>query len=331
MKIYNEWLKGNYREKWETKKYADKTISNYQRALERFHKCLIENHFEPQLIRISEVNEKHKYSWANEVYSWDISTTAREAYISDIRTFLNWCKDKAEGKVRKRKNQPKKGDKTVTTIKDFEKMTSLITPENGMGIDGYRTLKSGEKVQKKKNYYRSWLKDTFWLSLLLGGRGDEITNFTWNEIKRKEYDGSFVYWIELEDHKVEDADDNIIPIYDKTYEILKGLGLEEKIGSNEYVVAPEIEKRSTMRNFLGKAWKWYWQDVAKLDPNIKWKSLRSTNITLSNILTGDKAKYFKKHTQADTERIHYMNAQVAAASMFREEFKDIEPEKAVSK
>ena len=330
MIFYNEWLKGKHRAKWESKVYAKKTITNYQRSLNAFHACMVKNKYSPERIAILQVNEVHKICWANEVYSKGLSNDATAAYINDVNTFLKWCVDRIAGKIRRRTATSKKGDKTVTTIKDFVKMVDLITPENGKGTDGYKTLVSGRRVPKKKNYYRPWLQDAYWLSLLLGGRGDEIVNFQWNEVKSGEYeDGKRAYWIELRDHKVEDADDNIIPMFDKTYQILLRLGLESKLGTSEYVIAPDIESRATIRNFLGKAWRWYWREVAGLNPKVKWKSLRSTNITLSNILSGDKAQYFKKHTKGDTERIHYMNSQLAAASMFGSEFKDIIPENAI--
>ena len=330
MTIYNEWLKGSHREEWEEKQYAIKTIRNYQKSLNEFHAVLVKNGYHPQFIELSKVSEVHKMCWAKDVYSRGLSDYRKESYISDVNSFLNWCRDKINGKVRKRRNRAKKGDKTVTTVRDFEKMIQFVTPENAIGIETWTDSKTGQQKEKRKNYYRHWLSDGMWLSVLLGGRGEEVINFRWNEVKEVEYEGGAkAYWIELRDQKVEGKEDNIIVMYQKTYEILQNLGLKEKIGTTEYVLNPAEMDRRKMVNFIGKAWRHYWRDVAKLDPKVKWKSLRSTNITLSNILAGDKAKFIKKHTNADTERTHYLNSQIAAASVFGEDFKDVVPEKAI--
>ena len=139
----------------------------------------------------------------------------------------------------------------------------------------------------------------------------------------KTEDGQKVYWIELKDHKTESRDYNSIPVYEKTYDILIRLGLNEKMGSDKYVIAPEHQNRKTIKRILSNAFHWYWREVAGFDRNVKYKSLRSTYITLATNLAGDQYKLIQKHTKADTTRKHYIDSSRMVAGMFGQEFKDI--------
>jgi hypothetical protein len=153
----------------------------------------------------------------------------------------------------------------------------------------------------------------------------DIVDFKWNEVEvRNGINGKKLYWVELLDHKFMKAHEveqkQFIPIYNQTYELLQRLGLKEKIGTNEYVLAPKVENRKGMKKVLGDSFRWYWRDVAEMNPKVKYKSLRSTFITLATNLAGDQYQLIQKHTQADTTRKHYYDKSVAVSEMFEQDF-----------
>jgi len=67
------------------------------------------------------------------------------------------------------------------SIKDFERLLSVITEDNGEQV-----LSTGEK----KYHYHNWLRDAFELALLSGGRRDEIMLMKFSDII--EQDGKLI-------------------------------------------------------------------------------------------------------------------------------------------
>ena len=72
---------------------------------------------------------------------------------------------------------------------------------------------------------------------------------------------------------------------------------------------------------MSRAFHWYWRTVAGLNPDIQFKSLRSTFITIASLSAmGDKWKLIQKHTNMDTTRKHYFEKSHAVSEMFGEDF-----------
>ena len=66
--IYNAFLNGEKGEIWEKRPSSKKCIQNYQRALERFHECLVNNSYNPQIMPLSSLSKKHLNCWVREVF-----------------------------------------------------------------------------------------------------------------------------------------------------------------------------------------------------------------------------------------------------------------------
>ena len=98
------------------------------------------------------------------------------------------------------------------------------------------------------------------------------------------------------------------------------LGINEKIGPDEYVLAPKETNRKRMKRILGESFRWYWREVAGFNPNVKYKSLRSTFITLATNLAGEQYQLIQKHTKADITRKHYYDKSVAVSNMYGQDF-----------
>lgn len=295
MLIYSDFLDGKIGQQWEKRPKSPKSIENYKRTLERFHECLRNNGFNPEIISLSSLAKEHLNCWVREVKERYKANKTQNDYLNNLSIFLKWCSKRGGGAICNSLDHVQrgktKGDTHSASLYEFSEMIALITPENGKGKENWRDSKSGKIISKSKNYYRDWLVDGLWLSLLLGGRGDDITDFKWNEIHfRKTEQNKELIWIELPDHKYHKSQGveryNFVPVYKQTYQILERLGLKDNIGKDEFVLAPEFTNRKRMKRILGESFRWFWK-LAGFDPHVKYKSLRSTYITLATNLAGD--------------------------------------------
>lgn len=330
MELYNLYINGKKGESWEKRPTSKKVIEGYRRTLEKFHKCLIEAGFQPATLRLSNIHEVHLKPWVSEVKKTYNSPYTQNHYLNDLSVFLNWCTRRGATGISNYLDHVEraktKGDTTTVSIDDFKNMLQLITVQNGKSSESWIDSKTGKEQTKTKNHYREWLNSGFFLSLLLGGRGDDIADFKWNEVKTKtNKHGKKLYWIELFDHKyyrkykVEKYDH--ITVYKQTYSILQSIGLDNKIGTSEYVIAPEIDKRSRVLRIMSESFRHYWRlYIGHHDSKISFKSLRSTNMTISSIVAGPNSDLIKKHTKSDTTRKHYIEKSMLVAEMFGDDF-----------
>jgi len=154
----------------------------------------------------------------------------------------------------------------------------------------------------------------------------DITYFKWSKVRSKKTENSSQhYWIELLDHKYLKQHNverfNYVPMYKQTYNILLHLGLKENLGKDEYVLASDFKNRTRIKDIMSRAFHWYWRTVAGLNPDIQFKSLRSTFITIASLsATGDKWQLIQKHTNTNTTRKHYFEKSHVVSEMFGKDF-----------
>lgn len=79
----------------------------------------------------------------------------------------------------------------------------------------------------------------------------------------------------------------------------------EMTGEQRYIVAPEFDKRYSLKKFISKAFTHYWR-VAGLKRNVSFKTLRKTYETRLTSVIGSKAM-FVKHNSDKTAIKHYLD------------------------
>ena len=315
---------GKHDRRPKNKKYINRCID----ILERFINCLDRNGHNTHLITLGSLNKFQLECWIDEVKDSEIAGKTKNDYLNTISTFLKWCSKRGRITVCDHldhiERDATEGDTTVIEPHEFEAMMELVTPEHS--IEETFEKHRGKVKPRKRNHYRDWMQDALWLSLLLGGRGDDITEFKWSDVKtRTNRNGDTSYWIELFDHKFFRQHNKKqyihIPIFKKTYDILLRLGLEDKLGTNEFVISPETENRDTVKRVMSRAFLWYWRLYAPdSERKVSFKSLRSTFVTIATIITGDQFEMVQKHTNRDTANKHYMKKSLAVSQMFGMDF-----------
>jgi integrase len=222
------------------------------------------------------------------------------SYIIETHKYGNSYSNPFEGiKRRFVKYEPK-----AVTSNDFFKLLQVISKENGVKV-----LKSGER----KNYYRDWLKDAFWLGLYTGGRRDEVVRLKWSDIVYDE-NGQPSHF-NCSDYKFNRSHNDIVTdeerkvkqflIYSDFMTFLERIGYSAHRNSDSYVLAPESSyKRETMIDLISKA---FTQFLSKTDIREKllFKNLRKTFSTSVRNQCGDQAHLITSHGGLSVIDKHY--------------------------
>jgi site-specific recombinase XerD len=121
-------------------------------------------------IHTDHVSEFHKF-----LKGGDLSQRTYNAHMQGVKYFFGYvikdlkiAMDNPMGKV---KMPDVHYDPEIIPVEEFERLLSVITPENGIGVKG--------QTKHTVNYYRPWLKKVFVLALLIGERLDGIVLLRW--------------------------------------------------------------------------------------------------------------------------------------------------------
>jgi integrase len=209
----------------------------------------------------------------------------------------------------------------VTTIsqKNFYNLLKVVTPENGI-----KTLSTGER----KNLYKDWLINAFWLGLFTGGRREAVINLKWSGIRVDEK--KVPSYINVSDYKYNQSKSDVVSedekkvdslvIYKEFYKYLIKLGYEKHKGSERYILAPETNmKRETMKDFISKAFTHFAQ-IIEPEEKLEFKHLRKTFATAAYNQFGDEANFITGHEGIGVMQKHYLNKK-AIQKKARESFK----------
>lgn len=183
-------------------------------------------------------------------------------------------------------------DPEIIPVEEFEKLLSVITPENGMGVKGTKRI-------HKVNYYRPWLKKVFVLSLLIGERLDGVVLLRWTHIE-----GNFFKIPNFKVNRIQKVDKyySYTPITTDLAELLLQFDMTDQEG---YIVEPGVANRATLKKFITKAFTHFWR-LTGLKRKVSFKTLRKTYETRLTAAIGEKAM-FVKHTDDKTAIKHYLD------------------------
>ncbi len=188
-------------------------------------------------------------------------------------------------------------------VEEFAPLLKIITKENGWGVF------SGQN----RNWYKPWLKDAFIMGIFLGGRRESVATIKWSDVIWK---NNLPIRLEYENLKV-NRHAQIEKVEDKKFEgenitgefekYLIQLGLNEKRGSNEFIIAPNETSRKNVIKHCSVGFSHFY---SKLNTGKKYqfKQLRKTNFTLKK-LEADLAGVEMKNVHANpiTTKRHYID------------------------
>ncbi len=188
-------------------------------------------------------------------------------------------------------------------------------------INEIRPIDSVMKVGKKhkKDMYKYWLKDFILLKAYTGLRNKDVAELKWNMIHYD--DNNEAIFIESPNSKVNKQKNNFkkdnlvyvyVPIGNELKTLLLNLGLENNINSEELILAPEIENRTTMYNQASKSFTFFWKKLNK--PYLRKLSyLRKTYATQERISNNSETTTL--HADVRVTEKHYINFKDIAKEM----------------
>src|SRR5690606_22367134 len=182
MSMYIDYLNNvgvpEHKQRTRTKRH----VKDIERYFMYFLKILEHHGYNSKAIRVDQINDTivghvHHYllnelKYANKTYN---------KTIAGIKQFINWLISQQGYDIVNPFNQVysrrvEKRQQTITS-KEFEKLLSVITPDNSS---------KGMDRATRKYYYKTWFKDALRMALHTGLRREELVYLKWDMIKSEE-------------------------------------------------------------------------------------------------------------------------------------------------
>ncbi len=248
------------------------------------------NRMRPSDIKIEDVS--NFYIWAEENYS---SKTFNKCFIA-VRAFFEFLIEVENIEIKNpfRKFTPKLVNAPnidIITEDEFNRILSAVDTFNPI-------IKLGGKG-KIENRYKPFLKDGFKLFLLTGGRREEVVDLKWSDIYCTPQGVKLFIIDNLKVNRIKkDNKDRkkYIAINVDLEEFLIELGMNEKIGKNEYILLPERDRSTkTLMNDLSKGFT-HFKIGAGITKDISLSNLRKTYLTWHHQVLGDDTGLVSSHS-----------------------------------
>jgi integrase len=298
-KMYSDFLQDVNVPPQEQKKLSPMYIKDNIRNLTRFLEIVQKKEKKIANFPVDAVTSEHVTAFHDWIKNKELSLTSYNAHMKACSYFFKWVikglKVKMDNPFENVKIREVYYDPEIIPVEEFEKLLSVITPENGIGTKG---VKKKENV----NYYRPWLKKAIGLSLLIGERLDGVVLLRWTHIN-----GNFFKIPNFKVERIQKTDGkyySYTPITADLAELLVQFDMTDQEG---YIVEPSIQNRETLKRFISKAFTHFWK-VTGNKRKVTFKNLRKTYETLLTSAIGEKAMYVK-HNNDKTAIKHYLDKQ----------------------
>ncbi len=196
---------------------------------------------------------------------------------------------------------------------DFYDLLSVINDKDSS------QLLSGNK----RNMYRYYLKDLFRLAVFTGRRKEELFSMKWNMIELVDNNPTYIKSPDLKVirqkniTKVDDFEYAYIPIGVELFNLLSDLNLEENLGKDEFIIAPEISGRKTMQDTMNKQFKFFFSRLNRdYFPTVKF--FRKTFVTRE---AQEAALTKVQHSDIRTTKKHYIDGSLIATFLVKNGFR----------
>ena len=261
----------------------------------------------PTDIKIEDVS--NLYKWAEQNYS---PTTFNKCFNA-IRTFFEFLIDieNIEMKNPFRKFVPK-----VVTPSNIDIITEDEFNQILGAVDTYNPYITLRGKGEKKNMFKPFLKDGFKLFLLTGGRREEVVDLKWSDIYSTPQGIKLFIFDNLKVNRIKkDSKERkkYIGINADLEDFLIELGMNEKIGKDEYILSPKRDRSTkTMMNDLSRGFTHY-KNGAGIKKDISLSNLRKTYLTWHHQILGDDTGLVSSHSTTHVLDKYYLDPKVLTA------------------
>ena len=261
----------------------------------------------PSDIKIEDVS--NFYIWADEQYS---DKYFNKCFIA-IRAFFEFLIDIENIDMKNpfrnfvtKKSAPSNID--TITEEEFKLILTAVD-----AIDPIVKLGGRGKIE---NRYKPFLKDGFKLFLLTGGRREEVVNLKWSDIYSTPQGVKLFIIDNLKVKRIKkDAKERkkYIGINADLEDFLIELGMNDKIGNDEYILLPKRDRSTnTLMNDLSRGFTHY-KNGAGIKKNISLSNLRKTYLTWHHQVLGDDTGLVSSHSTTQVLEKYYLDPKVLTA------------------
>jgi len=249
------------------------------------------------------------YVWAEENYS---SKTFNKCFIA-LRAFFEFLIEieNIEMKNPFRKFVPKSVTPSSIDIITEDEFNQVLA-----AVDTFNPFITLGGKGEKKNLYKPYLKDGFKLFLLTGGRREEVVDLKWSDIYSTPQG---VKLFIIDNLKVKRMKKNnkeckkYIGINVDLEDFLVELGMNEKIGTDEYILYPNrTSTTKTIMTDLSRGFSHY-KEGAGIKKDISLSNLRKTYLTWHHQVLGDDIGLVSSHSTTQVLEKYYLDPKVLTA------------------
>ena len=249
------------------------------------------------------------YLWAEENYS---SKTFNKCFIA-VRAFFEFLIEIENINMKNpfRKFVPKSVTPSSIDIITEDEFNQVLA-----AVDTFNPFITLGGKGEKKNLYKPYLKDGFKLFLLTGGRREEVVDLKWSDIYSTPQ-GVKLFIIDNLKVKRMKKDNKeckkYIGINVDLEDFLIELGMNEKIGTDEYILFPNRDvKTKTIMNDLSKGFSHY-KEGAGIKKDISLSNLRKTYLTWHHQVLGNDTGLVSSHSTTQVLEKYYIDPKVLTA------------------
>lgn len=302
------------------KKYLAKShINTTTTFLQDFVKFLKNNVFNVRAIELKSITDSVVGKYCEFLESKDYSNYTYNAKIKALRTFYNYLIEKEDYPIKnvwkKVKLKSEKGTDESISAKDFYDLLEVINDTD-----------SCEKIGKtQRNMYKPWIKNLIRLKAYTGRRNAELFAMRWNMIH---FEGGKPVFIQSPNIKINRQQNNFdekdfqfafVPIGEELSELLYELGLENNVGSTDYIFEPDIlNNRKYLEDFASKSFTFFFKRL-KRDYTRQLKHFRKTYITQEDLFVNGRISM--QHSNYQTTSKHYIDRKQIAKEMVKQGFR----------
>ena len=249
------------------------------------------------------------YLWAEENYSYK---TFNKCFIA-VRAFFEFLIEieNIEMKNPFRKFVPKSVTPSSIDIITEDEFNQVLA-----AVDTFNPFITLGGKGEKKNLYKPYLKNGFKLFLLTGGRREEVVDLKWSDIYSTPQG---VKLFIIDNLKVKRMKKNnkeckkYIGINIDLEDFLVELGMNEKIGTDEYILFPNRDvKTKTIMTDLSRGFSHY-KEGAGIKKDISLSNLRKTYLTWHYQVLGDDTGLVSSHSTTQVLEKYYLDPKVLTA------------------
>ncbi len=308
---YREYMSGKSKFAHLKKNVSEEHIDECVRYCKKFveNLSLTKNikRIRPTDIKIEDVS--NFYIWAEENYS---SKTFNKCFIA-VRAFFEFL---IEIENIEMKNPFRKFVPKVVTPSNVDIITEDEFNQILAAVDTFDPIHTLGGKGEKKNMFQPYLKDGFKLFLLTGGRREEVVDLKWSDIYSTPQG---VKLFIIDNLKVKRMKKNnkeckkYIGINVDLEEFLVELGMNEKIGTDEYILYPNrTSTTKTIMTDLSKGFTHY-KEGAGIKKDISLSNLRKTYLTWHHQVLGDDTGLVSSHSTTQVLEKYYLDPKVLTA------------------